>query len=291
MLALLIFKRKGANTSLQAGALEECTPTIRFRSDFCWCSGSRHPEHLMERLFFPKMVALCSTIICYPTLTVKAVACLGFLSPQSPVKADQITEAVSDLFLQEHPVERSQWFGALVKHKILLPPVPKMLWYCHLRRQVADGFVFFFFPTCFSFSHYGGQGTTYSSDEIPNSSKGWEAMDSGMARIAGLGVFLGIVRCLCVYNYNSISIYNYGTVHLYTNSIMHNLRISDQYIPQLLHTFPRILHKCSMNQNDWFSWKFASISVARNSSTSLLVATMRSLQPVCGSPGAMVRPR
>ena len=79
----------------------------------------------MERLFFPKMVALCSTIICYPTLTVKAVACLGFLSPQSPVKADQITEAVSDLFLQEHPVERSQWFGALVKHKILLPPVPK----------------------------------------------------------------------------------------------------------------------------------------------------------------------
>lgn len=44
-----------------------------------------------------------------------------------------------------------------------------------------------------------------------------------------------------------------------------------------------------MNQNDWFSWQ--SISVARNSSTSLLVAATRSLQPVCGSPGAMVRPR
>ena len=46
-----------------------------------------------------------------------------------------------------------------------------------------------------------------------------------------------------------------------------------------------------MNQNDWFSWNSASISVARNSSTSLLVAATRSLQPVCGSPGAMVRPR
>lgn len=46
-----------------------------------------------------------------------------------------------------------------------------------------------------------------------------------------------------------------------------------------------------MNQKDWFSWKSASISVARNSSTSLLVAATRSLQPVCGSPGAMVRPR
>lgn len=65
-------------------------------------------------------------------------------------------------------------------------------------------------------------------------SKSWEATDSCMPRIAGLGMSLRMIRCLCVDNSNydkCILLWIY--IYIYTNSIMLSLRILDQYIKQL----------------------------------------------------------
>lgn len=71
-----------------------------------------------------------------------------------------------------------------------------------------------------------GRARLYSSNEILNPSKSWEATDSCMPRIAGLGMSLRMIRCLYVEksNYDKCILL---CIYIYTNSIMLSLRILD----------------------------------------------------------------
>ena len=166
---------------------------LMFGEQASWTLG------MESRLFSRRFIALCSKKWCLSTIDTEGLCFANGKSYRLLIKSQK--QQFQNFFCH-----RSIQWNAVSG----LEPSWNTRYSCHLSPfkgwwldvKWLVGLPSLYFLHVFLSCVIVGRARLYSSNEILNPSKSWEATDSCMVRIAGLGMSLRMIRCLCVDNSN-----------------------------------------------------------------------------------------